>query len=80
MDWQYDSITWYIDDKAVMHATPSNAAGGQYVFNEPMRVRLTCYAGRDVNSLMTGTPDYTTDWENGNSLIVDYLKIYQYKY
>lgn len=74
LDWQYDSITWYIDGKAVLRATPSNAANGQYVYNEPMRVRLTCYAGRALG----GTIDETTDWENGNSLIVDYLKIYQY--
>lgn len=80
LDWKPDSITWYIDGKAVMKSTPSDVESGKYIFNEPMRVRLTCYAGRDVNSPMTGTPDETTDWENGNSLIVDYLKIYQYKY
>lgn len=74
LDWKYDSITWYIDGKAVLHATPSEAAQGQYVYNEPMRVRLTCYAGRDLG----GTIDETTDWKNGNSLIVDYVRIYQY--
>ena len=74
LDWKYDSITWYIDGKAVLHATPSKAAQGQYVYNEPMRVRLTCYAGRDLG----GTIDETTDWKNGNSLIVDYVRIYQY--
>ena len=74
LDWKYDSITWYIDGIAVLRATPSKAAEGQYVFNEPMRVRLTCYAGRALG----GTIDENTDWVNGNSLIVDYLKIYQY--
>ena len=80
LDLKSDSITWYIDGKAVLTAKPSEVCGGIYIFNEPMRVRLTCYAGRDVNSPMTGLPDETTDWENGNSLVVDYLKIYQYKY
>ena len=80
LDLKPDSITWYIDGKAVLTAKPSEVCGGKYIFNEPMRVRLTCYAGRDVNSPMTGLPDETTDWENGNSLVVDYLKIYQYKY
>ena len=74
LDWQYDSITWYIDGQAVMRATPSNAAEGQYVYNEPMRVRLTCYAGRALG----GEIGETTDWVNGNSLVVDYLRIYQY--
>ena len=74
LDWQYDSITWYIDGVAVLKATPSEADKGQYVFDEPMRVRLTCYAGRELG----GTIDNTTDWKNGNSLIVDYVRIYQY--
>ena len=78
LDLKPDSITWYIDGKAVLTAKPSEVCGGKYIFNEPMRVRLTCYAGRDVNSPMTGLPDKTTDWKNGNSLIVDYVRIYQY--
>lgn len=80
LDWKPDCITWYIDGEAVMKSTQSDVENGKYIFDEPMQVRLTCYGGRDVNSPMTGTPDETTDWENGNSLIVDYLKIYQYKY
>lgn len=78
LDWKYDCITWYIDGEPVMTATPSKADKGQYVFNEPLRAILTCYSGRDVCTPMTGFPDETTDWENGNRLEVDYLKIWQY--
>lgn len=78
IDWQESGITLYVDNEAVVAAVPSEVHNGKYIYNEPMRVILTCYSGRDVCSPRTGLPDSTTDWENGSSLEVDYLKIWQY--
>ncbi len=78
LDWQKDSITWYVDGEPTLSAVPSEACEGQYIYNEPMRVILTCYAGRDVCMPLTGFPDETTDWEHGNYMEVDYLKVWQY--
>ena len=78
LDWQKDSITWYVDGKALLTAKPSEVCDGKYIFNEPMRAILTCYSGRDVCSPRTGFPDETTDWENGSNIIIDYLKVWQY--
>lgn len=78
LDWQKDSITWYVDGEAILTSRPAEVFDGKYIYNEPMRVILTCYAGRDVCSPMTGFPDETTDWENGNFMEVEYLKVWQY--
>ena len=78
LDWQKDSITWYVDGEPMLSAIPSDVFDGKYIYNEPMRVVLTCYSGRDVCSPLTGLPDATTDWENGNRIEIDYLKVYQY--
>lgn len=84
LDWRETGFTWYIDGVAVMKADmPStgylNAANPnkEYKFDQKMRVRLSCYAGNNVASL-TSTPDDTTDWENGSSLVVDWLRVIQY--
>lgn len=79
LDWQKDSITWYIDGKPMLTSVPSEVFDGKYIYNEPMQVILTCYSGRDVCSPLTGFPDETTDWENGNFMEVDYLKVWQYE-
>ena len=78
MDWQKDSLTWYIDGKPVLTSNPSEVCDGKYIFNEPMFVVLTCYSGRDVCTPLTGLPDETTDWENGSHIEIDYLKVWQY--
>ena len=78
IDWRQNGITLYIDGEAVISAVPTEVFNGKYKYNEPMRVILTCYSGRDVCSPKTGLPNSLTDWENGSSLEVDYLKIWQY--
>ena len=78
LDWKPDSITWYIDGKPMLTSTPSEVFDGKYIYDEPMFVILTCYSGRDVCSPLTGFPDETTDWENGNRIEIDYLKVWQY--
>lgn len=78
LDWKPNLITWYIDGKPMLTSNTSEVFDGKYKYNEPMRVILTCYAGRDVCTPMTGFPDETTDWENGNKMEVDYLKVWQY--
>lgn len=79
LDYQKNSITWYIDGIAVLRATtPStDSLGTTYNFNSRIYMTLSCYAGRDVAD-RTGMPDETTDWENGNSLVVDYVRVIQY--
>ena len=78
LDWQKDTITWYVDGEPMLSSNPAEVFDGKYIYNEPMRVILTCYSGRDVCSPLTGLPDETTDWENGNRIEIDYLKVYQY--
>ena len=78
LDWRKDSITWYIDGEPMLTSTPSEVFDGKYIYDEPMFVILTCYSGRDVCTPMTGFPDESTDWENGNRIEIDYLKVWQY--
>lgn len=51
--------------------------GLSYFYNEPMRLVLTVYCDRDVAGF-TGEVNDTTDWENGSSMVIDYVRIYQY--
>ena len=83
LDWRKDSITWYIDGVATMKLDiPEEGVTGantrlQYFYNEPMQLRLSVYCDRDVAGL-TGQVGETTDWENGSSMVIDYVRIYQY--
>lgn len=71
-DWQPTSLTWYIDDEAIL---TSKITEDQ--FNTPMQIILTQYSGRNILPF-TGNADSTTDWENGNSLDIKYVRVYQY--
>ena len=89
LDWRKDSITWYIDGIATsrmeipkegVKRTVWTASGEKemtYYFNEPMRLIL----GVGVDSSNVAPWSYVgddTDWENGSSMVIDYVRIYQY--
>ena len=84
LDWREDSITWYIDGVATMKIEiPEDGIVGKntgiiYKFDEPLGLCLTVYCDRDVAGKCGLVEDGVTDFENGASMTVDYVRIYQY--
>ena len=78
VDWQPGMITWLVDEKPIYRVDTANSLGGKYPYNEPLKVILTIYSGRNICFPKTGIPDETTDWENGNSLKIKSIRFYEY--
>lgn len=77
-DWKPDALTWYIDDVPVMSAALPEYEPGKRHFCLPMRVILTQYSGVNVWPLGE-TVSQKTDWENGNSMAIEYIRFYSHK-
>lgn len=79
VDWKPGSITWLIDDEPWYRVDTAHSLEGKFPFNEPLKVILTTYSGVDVCRPRTGLPDETTDWENGCSMTINAIRIYEYQ-
>lgn len=78
VDWKPGMITWLVDGKPLYRVDTAKSLNGKYPYNEPLKVILTIYSGRNVCFPKTGLPDETTDWENGNSFVIKSIKFYEY--
>ena len=77
MDIPEEGITYNVYD--VVTKTYSDLT---YFFNEPMQIKLSLYCDRfSANSEKPWSyvEDGKTDWENGSSMEIDYVHVYQYE-
>ena len=70
IEWQLDSIRWYVDSTLYKTVTAS-AVPGQWVFNHPYFILLNVAVG----GYWPGNPDATTVFPQ--TMRVDYVRVYQ---
>ncbi len=73
IEWQLDSIRWYVDSTLYKTVTPSDVPGGwgKWVFNHPFFILLNVAVG----GYWPGNPDSTTLFPQ--TMRVDYVRVYQ---
>ena len=70
VEWEPESITWYVDDVEYHHVTPADVTG-QWVFDKPFYLLLNFAAGGNFGGAVD--PDNTYPQE----YLVDYVRVYQ---
>jgi beta-glucanase (GH16 family) len=73
IEWKMDSIKWFVDGNEFFSVTPSRLQPHQYPFNARFHLVMNLAVGGN----WPGIPDETTEFPQ--SLIVDYVRIYQFK-
>lgn len=71
VEWDEDSITWYVDGKATYTRTGSTTSWLESTFNKDMFIRLNLAVGGN----WPGSPDSDTDFTQAYK--IDYVRVYQ---
>jgi beta-glucanase (GH16 family) len=69
VDWQPDSITWYVDGIQYGRKTPADLGGNRWVFDHPFFMILNLAVG----GYWPGDPDASTPFPN--TLVIDYVRV-----
>jgi len=70
VEWEPESITWYVDDNPVFAITPDSVPG-EWVYDHPFFLIMNVAVGGD----WPGSPDETTVFPQ--QMRVDYVRVYQ---
>ncbi|TVR17093.1 MAG: glycoside hydrolase family 16 protein [Balneolaceae bacterium] len=73
IEWEEDEIRWYVNDIHFHTVTPADLEPFNYPFNERFHLILNLAVGGN----WPGDPDETTEFPQ--SLIIDYVRVYQIK-
>jgi len=73
IEWDPESIRWYLDDKLYSTVKPSDVAPNAWVFDQPFFVIMNLAVGGN----WPGNPDATTVFPQ--RLVVDYVRLYKAK-
>ncbi|MDH3643081.1 MAG: family 16 glycosylhydrolase [Gammaproteobacteria bacterium] len=71
VEWEPDSINWYVDGHLYHTATPADVAPNEWVFNDPVFLLLNVAVGGNFGGAVG--PDLVPP----QSLLVDYVRVYQ---
>ncbi len=71
VDWEKDSITWYVDDQLYHTATPASVEEGEWVYDHPFYILINLAIGGGF----VGSPDAQTTFPQ--QLVVDWVRVYQ---
>ncbi|MBZ5584650.1 MAG: family 16 glycosylhydrolase [Acidobacteriia bacterium] len=75
VEWEQDSIQWFVDGMLYFKLTPASLpAGSQWVFNNPFFILLNLAIGGPRTFL--GTPDPNAPFA-AQDMLVDYVRVYQ---
>jgi len=69
IEWNENSIDWYVDDKLYHRVTPDDV-NGAWVFNQPFFIILNVAVGGGY----VGPPDATTVFPQ--TMVIDYVRVY----
>lgn len=73
IEWEEDHIAWFVDGEQYFEITPDHLSPHRYPFNERFHLLINLAVGGN----WPGSPDATTEFPQ--TLIVDYVRVYQYK-
>ena len=73
IEWSNDDIQWFVDDVKYHTITPASLQPHNYPFNARFHLLINLAVGGN----WPGRPDNTTEFPQ--SLIVDYVRVYQFK-
>lgn len=71
IEWQEDSIKWFVDDSMYFSITPDDLGGNEWVFDHSFYIILNLAVG----GTWPGYPDGTTVFPQ--TMLVDYVRVYQ---
>lgn len=71
VDWQPNSITWYVDDVPYQTFTPADLRGNRWVYDHPFFMILNVAVGGQ----WPGYPDGSTQFPQ--QMLVDYVRVYE---
>ena len=73
IEWEQNEIKWFVDGEHFFTVTPSDLSPHQYPFNARFHMLINLAVGGN----WPGSPDDTTEFPQ--KLIVDYVRVYQFK-
>ncbi len=73
IEWEQNQIEWFVDGEHFFTVTPSDLSPHQYPFNARFHMLINLAVGGN----WPGNPDDTTEFPQ--KLIVDYVRVYQFK-
>ena len=72
VEWDTDTLTWFVDSTAYHLVTPGNIPdGGRWVFDHPFFIILNVAVG----GYFVGSPDETTIFPQ--TMLVDWVRVYR---
>jgi beta-glucanase (GH16 family) len=72
VEWEADTLTWFVDSTTYHVVTPSSLPrGGSWVFDHPFFIILNVAVG----GYFVGSPDATTTFPQ--TMLVDYVRVYR---
>jgi beta-glucanase (GH16 family) len=73
IEWEQNEINWFVDGDHFFTVTPNTLSPHQYPFNARFHLLINLAVGGN----WPGSPDHTTEFPQ--KLIVDYVRVYQFK-
>jgi beta-glucanase (GH16 family) len=73
IEWERDQIKWFVNGEEYFSITPSDLVPHNYPFNSYFHLILNLAVGGN----WPGNPDSSTEFPQ--TLIIDYVRVYQFK-